>query len=173
MAGNDLMGDPQIHRVLQRTFLQKERGQPLIEALPHDLLHEPHDIGEPGCHEVIDIVCHNSGVFHQMFIDMRRNDPEFRLLFCGNSDIKLNTIHHAGGGKQTGVHFKQTVDRHFPALFGIDIGPQLTGTNNQKSHAQLRAIMKQCSSRNLTLDCCLGEQLLLTGRQFIIYGKIL
>ena len=40
MIGDGLMGDFEDGCFFQCAFFQQKRGQPLVKALPHDLLHE-------------------------------------------------------------------------------------------------------------------------------------
>ena len=57
------------------THLQQKRGQPLVKALPHDLLHEPHDLGEPGGHDLIGKIGYRGGFLHDALIYFCRDDP--------------------------------------------------------------------------------------------------
>ena len=43
---------------LQPGFFQQKFRQPLIHALPHDLLHKPHQLGEIAAEEIPGIICH-------------------------------------------------------------------------------------------------------------------
>ena len=56
MVGDGLMGNFQSIGPLDGCFFQKECGNTLIKAFPHDLLHEPHYIGETARHQLIGII---------------------------------------------------------------------------------------------------------------------
>ena len=50
MVGDVLVGELQLTGPLDGGLLQQKGGQALVQALPHDLLHQPHDFGEPAGH---------------------------------------------------------------------------------------------------------------------------
>lgn len=93
-----------------RHFLQQECGYTLVETLPHDLLHEPHDIGEARGHQFVGIVGNRRRSFHDALINFGRYYPKVSVLFRLNGHFELNGTHDTGGGKQAHIPVKQTVD---------------------------------------------------------------
>ena len=47
VPGNGLMGNGQPLRFLNGYLLKQKSGNPSVHALPHDLLHQPHDLRKP------------------------------------------------------------------------------------------------------------------------------
>ena len=52
MGGDFFVGDFQNGGIFQLLLFQQEGGQPLVKALPHNLLHQPHQVGEVAADEV-------------------------------------------------------------------------------------------------------------------------
>ena len=137
------MGEPQLSAALNCGLLQEERRDALIEALPQNLLDEPHHIGKSGGHELVGIVCHRRGLLHQAPVDLRGNDPELRVLFRLDDHLKLNGAYHAGGGEKAHVPVKQPVEGDLPPLLRKNVGPQLPGFHQQQPRAVHIAIVHE------------------------------
>ena len=90
VIGNGLMGDFQMTGPFDRHFLQQECGYTLVETLPHDLLHEPHDIGEARGHQFVGIVGNRRRSFHDALINFGRYYPKVSVLFRLNGHFELN-----------------------------------------------------------------------------------
>ena len=118
MVGDFFMGDLQRLSPLQGAFLQKEGSQAFVEALPHDLLHQPHHIGEPAADELVCIIGNHSGFFHQILEQAGGKDPHFGILFCFDDHFELNIGHDAGGREQADIVVKEPVQRDLPAFAG-------------------------------------------------------
>ena len=114
VVGDGLVGKAQHRRALNGGLLQQEGGHPLVQALPQDLFHQPHDLREPGRHHFVRVIRHGGGLLHQPFIYLGGNDPDFCILFRLYGHRKLKAAHDAGSGKQAHVPVKQAVNRDFP-----------------------------------------------------------
>ena len=123
MVADELMGDLEGFGAFQGGLLQQKGGQTLVKALPHDLFHPPHHLGEAGGHDVVGEIGDRCGLLHHLLVDLRGDNPKLRLLLCLNDDLELNAPHDAGSGKQADVPLKQTVKRHFPSLVRENVGP--------------------------------------------------
>ena len=173
MAGDLFMGDLKGIRLLQDAFLQKEARQPFIEALPHHLVHEPHDIRKPGCHDLAGIVGHHGRPLHQPLIKIRRDDPELRVLLRRDEHVKLETAHDAGSRKQADIPLKQPVQSDLPPLFGDHMGPELAGGDHQQAGAYAVSAMEKRAFWNPPLHRRIIEPFLVCFVQLVINGKIL
>ena len=129
MVGDLFVGNLQDIGFFQAAFLYEKVGQTLVEALPHDLFHQPHDFGEPGGHQLVGVAGYGDGGFHQLPVDLRRDDPDLGVLFCLDGQIKLQTVQHTGGGKQADIHLKETVEGNLPSFVRDNIGPKLSGAD--------------------------------------------
>ncbi len=129
------MGDGQPVRALDGEFLQEESGHSLVHALPHNLFHQPHDLGKPGGHDLVGVVRQGSGPFHNTPIRLCGDDPEASVLLRLNGDVKLCAPQHTGGGKQTDILVKQAIDCDLTSLVRKDIGPELAGLHQQQPSA--------------------------------------
>ena len=103
MTPDGLVGDLQDIRSLQCTFFQQEACQPLVKALPQNLLQQLHDIGKSACHDFICKICQRCGLIHDRFITICGYDPKFSVHFRFNHHLKLNGTHHAGGREQADI----------------------------------------------------------------------
>ena len=92
MVGDDLMGDLQLVGIFDGGFLQKKGGQAFIQAFPEDLLDEPHDVGKTRGHQLVGVVRERSGLCQEIFIELRRDQPELRILFRCDRNLKLYGI---------------------------------------------------------------------------------
>ena len=135
MVGNGLVGDFQLIRPLNGRLLQQEGRQPFVQALPHDLLHQPHDLGESAGHQLIGVVGHGGGLLHEALIDLRGDDPELGVLLRLNGHLELDGAHHAGGGKEAHIPVKQAVEGDLPPLVREDIGPELARFHQEQPGA--------------------------------------
>ena len=142
MVGNFFVGDFQNGSSLQLGFFQQKGGQSLVEAFPHNLLHEPHYLGKAAADQLIGIVGHNGGLLHHCFEQAGRENPECTVLFCFHNDFKLNIGHNAGCGEQADIPLKQSVQRNLPAFAGKGVHPQLTGTDYQQPKAIQIAVVQ-------------------------------
>lgn len=85
VGSNSIMSNLQRIVLCQSAFLQQKRGKPFVNAFPHDLFDQLHDLGETRGHDLIDVICNDEGLLHQLFEHFCRNDIEFRILFRFNS----------------------------------------------------------------------------------------
>ena len=118
VVGDGLVGDIQPAGTLNHRFFQEKGGHPPVHTLPHDLLHEPHDLGKPGGHDLVGVVGGGGGLLQEPPVKLRGNHPERRVLLRLNGDVKLCAPQDAGGGKQADIPVKQAVDSNLPALVG-------------------------------------------------------
>ena len=135
MIGNGLMGDLQHAAPLDGSLLQQKGRHPLVQALPHDLLHQPHDLGEPAGHQLVGVVGHRRRRLHDVLVDLRGNDPEVRVLLRLDGDLKLDGAHDAGRREQAQIPVEQAVNGDLPPLVREDIGPELPRLHQEESGA--------------------------------------
>ena len=173
MVPDNFMGQLQLIAALQPRLVQQERRQPLVKAFPHDLLHQPHDLGKPAGHDLIGIVGQGSGRLHHALINFRGDQPKVGIPLGFYGDVKLDAVHHAGGRKQTDIHFKQPVKGDFPSLFRENICPQLPGTDQKQPCTVRRTVVKNGSFFYALAAGRPQKRLLLLQRQLIPYRKIL
>ena len=164
MVGDGLVGDGQPVRALNGGLLQQKGGNPLVHAPPHHLLHKPHDLREAPGHELVGVVGQGGGLLHQLPVDLRRDDPEVRVLLRRDGHVELNAPHDAGGGEQADVPVKQPVDGDLPALLREDVGPELPGPYHQQPGAVRAAVVEQGSLFHGPLAEAAQDPLLLGGR---------
>ena len=75
VVANDLMGGLQFVRAFDGCFLQQESRQTLVNALPHDLLDKPHDVGKPCRHDFVGKVGQRCRFIHELLVGISRNHP--------------------------------------------------------------------------------------------------
>ena len=68
-------------------------------------------------------------------VNVRRDDPELRLLLGLHRHLELDGAHDARGGKEADVAVKQAVNRDLPALLREDKRPQLAGPHKKQAGA--------------------------------------
>ena len=85
-------------------FLQQKFRKPLVKAFPQNLLHQPHHIRKPRSHNLVRVIGNGCGLQHELFIDIRRNNPKRGIFFRFNADLKLDAVHHAGRGNHKEKH---------------------------------------------------------------------
>ena len=123
-------------------FLQQKRGQAPVQALPHDLLDQPHHIGKPGRHQLVGEVGRRCGFLHDPAVHFRGDDPELGVLFRFDRHLKLGRAHHAGGGKQADIPVEQPVEGDLPPFVRKDEGAQLAGLYHQQAGAVHAAVVE-------------------------------
>lgn len=68
-----------------------------------------------------------------MLISVSRNNPHRGILLRLNGDLKLNAVHHTGGGKQANIPIKQTIEANLPSFIRKNIGTKLSASYQQKT----------------------------------------
>ena len=68
-----------------------------------------------------------------MLISVSRNNPHRGILLRLNGNLKLNTVHHTGGGKQANIPIKQTIEANLSSFIGKNIGTKLSASYQQKT----------------------------------------
>ena len=172
MVGNLLVGNFQFPGFFQLRLLQQEGSQPLVNALPHDLLHEPHQLGEITAEQIAGIVRNRQRFIHQIFEHAGRNTPEFGVLFRLNHHIKLHIRHDTGRTQQTDIVLGQAADGDLSAILRQDVGAQLTTAHHHKAQAVGAAVVNMGILFDLPELNDTGDSLLLLCRQFIPKRKI-
>ena len=171
MVGDFLVGQIQRLAALQGALLQQELGQPLVEPLPHDLLHQPHDLGKPAGHDLVGIVGQRGRLGHQSLKPVRRHQEKLGVLFRLNGDIELDAPHHARGREQTDVPGEQPVNGDFPALGREQAGPELAGLHQQQAQTVVAAPVEHGAGLGLPPHRDLGQGLPLGLGQLIPHGE--
>ena len=120
-----LMREPKLLRIIQPALFQEESSQTRVQPFIENLVEQPHHIGKARGHQFVRIIRHRGGLQHQRLIRLCGDVQHLALPFGGNRDIKLDAVHHAGGGKQAHIALQQAVKRDLPTFVGDDIGAQL------------------------------------------------
>ena len=158
MIGNGLMCDAQFIAPLNSGLFQQKSRYPLIHMLPHDLLYQPHDLGEPACHQLVGIVGDRGGYLHDTLVGLCRDYPEFRIFLGLDGNFKLDRAHHAGGREQAEVPVEQAVKGDLPALFGEKIHPQLAGQEQILEEASSGEVLDGEASGRRWLETAIGRK---------------
>ncbi len=127
MVCNGFVGELQGGGPLDGSFFQQKGCHPFVQTLPHDLFYEPHHIGKVSGHQLVGVIGHSGGFFHDTFIDLCGNDPKPGILLGFNGHFKLNGAQHTGGRKQTYIPVEQSVKGDFSAGVREDVGSELSG----------------------------------------------
>ena len=174
-ANKDLIADPVRRRRanLDRGLLQQKGGQPLVQAFPHGLLHQPHDVGKPAGHQLVGVVGHRGGLLHQALVDLCGDHPKFRVFLRRDRHLKLDGTHHAGGGKKAHIPVKQAVDGDLPALLRLDIGPELPPADEQQPGAIHIAVVQDLPLGHGAEQQAARKPLLLVLVQLAPNGKMI
>ena len=133
MVGDGLVGDFQCTASLDGGLFQEERRQAPVQALPHDLFHQPHHIRKAGGHQLIGIICRRCGFFQDAFVHLGGHHPEFRVLFRRDRHVELDGAQHAGGREQAHIQFEQAVERDLAAFVRQDVDPKLPGFDQEQA----------------------------------------
>lgn len=163
MVRNGFMGDPEGMGVLDGGFLQQKTCHPLVKALPHNLLDQPHHVGEAGGHQLVGVVGQRSGFLHNALIDFRRDDPQVGILLRFNDDVKLDRPHHAGGGEQADVPVKQPVNGDLPALVREDVRAELAGSDQKQPRAVRASVVEHSAPGDFFGSQAAQDPVLLKG----------
>ena len=173
MVGDALVGNVQSRAFLHCRFLQKESSQPLVKAFPHDLLHQPHEIGQMVGDQVVGVVCHGDGLVHQVFVQAGRNDPKLRILLRLDEDVVVHAGHDAGCGKQANIHFKKTAQGDLPPLVAEEIGSELTLLHQNHAQTVRASVVEQSTAGYNAVVGGVFDALTLFLGELVPNGKIL
>ena len=171
MVGDGLVGEPQFLCPLDARLLQQKRRYPLVQALPHDLLDEPHDLRKAGGHQFVGVVGHRRRLLHDPPVYLRRDDPEVRVLLCLNGHLKLDGPHDAGGGEQAHIHIEQPVEGDLTPLLREHIGPQLSGLDQKQAGTVHAPVVEHRPLFYRPGDQTVQQAVLLLFCQFIPYRE--
>ena len=109
VIGDPFVGDPKGSGSFQGTLFQQKSGQTFVQALPHDLLHQPHDLRKTAADQLIGEIGYGSGLLHKFLEDAGWDNPHLAVLLRSDHYFKLDIGHDTGGGKQAHIPVKQTV----------------------------------------------------------------
>ena len=141
VGGDLLVGDLQGGGLLDPGFLHQKARQSLVEALPHDLLHEPHDLGEVVGDEGVGVIGEGQALVHEVLVQTRGDDPDLRVLLRLDEHVEHHVGHDAGRGKQADIHIKEPADGDLPALLVEQVRPELAGLHQDHALALGAAIV--------------------------------
>ena len=135
MVGYFFVGDAEHQAAAQVAFFQQKRCQAPVEAFPHYLLHQPHNVGEAAGYQLICIACHGQTFFHQIFEQAGGQNGQLAVFFCLDDNVKLHVGHNAGRRKQAYIPLEQAIQGDLSALTGQCVHTHLTRVYEQQTQA--------------------------------------